>query len=156
MEEIKEEQAISGISLAFFRPRSIEELVLKPVSPKWTSKQLATLRQQSFFDEDGVPPLEKVPYDFKYRYQCDDPTCKGHQQKIVDWEIYQSYRSWKPMYGEGWEEKLRQRYEREMQEQKDTHFFVGTMLAHPQTWIVIGLFYPPRVTFRQDVLFTDV
>ena len=25
---------------------------------------------------------------------------------------------------------------------KDTHFFVGTILAYPKTWVVIGVFYP--------------
>jgi hypothetical protein len=25
---------------------------------------------------------------------------------------------------------------------KDTHFYVGTILAHPQSWVIIGVFYP--------------
>ena len=25
---------------------------------------------------------------------------------------------------------------------KDTHFFVGTILAYQKTWVVIGVFYP--------------
>ncbi len=25
---------------------------------------------------------------------------------------------------------------------KDTHFYVGTILAYPNTWVVIGVFYP--------------
>lgn len=25
---------------------------------------------------------------------------------------------------------------------KDTHFFVGTILAHPKSWVVIGVFWP--------------
>jgi hypothetical protein len=25
---------------------------------------------------------------------------------------------------------------------KDTHFYVGTILAHPKSWVVIGVFYP--------------
>jgi hypothetical protein len=25
---------------------------------------------------------------------------------------------------------------------KDTHFFVGTILAHPRSWVVIGVFWP--------------
>ncbi len=27
---------------------------------------------------------------------------------------------------------------------KDTHFFVGTILAHPTSWVVIGVFYPKK------------
>ena len=25
---------------------------------------------------------------------------------------------------------------------RDTHFFVGTILAYPKTWVVIGVFWP--------------
>ena len=31
-----------------------------------------------------------------------------------------------------------------MIEKKDTHFFVGTVASHPNRWIIIGLFFPPR------------
>jgi hypothetical protein len=27
---------------------------------------------------------------------------------------------------------------------KDTHFYVGTVSAHPTSWVVIGMFYPVR------------
>ena len=26
----------------------------------------------------------------------------------------------------------------------DTHFYVGTVLAHPKNWVVVGTFYPKR------------
>ena len=25
---------------------------------------------------------------------------------------------------------------------RDTHFYVGTILAHPRSWVVIGVFWP--------------
>ncbi len=34
---------------------------------------------------------------------------------------------------------------------KDTRFIVGTILAHPSSWVVIGLFYPKKDT--QGLLF---
>lgn len=154
LEEIREQQFNEGISLGFFRPQSIDRLVIRPASSSWTEAQLATLRKQSFFEEEGPAPLEKVPYDFSYSYRCSHPQCRGHEQKVVDWEIYQPYRTWKVQYGDQWEEKLRQRYEHEMQERFDTHFFVGTMRRHPKTWIIVGLFYPPNTAYRQDMLFT--
>ena len=30
----------------------------------------------------------------------------------------------------------------------DTHFYVGTVHRFPATWIVVGLFYPPKVASR--------
>jgi len=26
----------------------------------------------------------------------------------------------------------------------ETHFFVGTIHRYPASWIIVGLFYPPR------------
>ena len=40
--------------------------------------------------------------------------------------------------------KFRQTYETEMIHKNDTHFYVGTVASHPNRWIIIGLFYPPR------------
>ncbi len=145
LEEIWREQELDNISLGFFKPKCIDHLDIEPATAQWTQKQLASLQQQNFFIRDNPRPLEKVPYDFKYRFWCDDPRCKGHHAKIVDWEIYQSYRKWYNQYGPNdWEEKLRERYERDMQEKNDTHFFMGTLRAHPKSWIIIGLFYPPK------------
>ena len=61
----------------------------------------------------------------------------------TDWEMGQSYRSWARQYGNGWEEKFREKYEQELVKKRDLHFFVGNLHQHPGTWIVVGLFYPP-------------
>ena len=29
---------------------------------------------------------------------------------------------------------------------RDTHFYVGTIHQHPKEWIIVGLFYPPPET----------
>ena len=63
----------------------------------------------------------------------------------TDWEMGQAYRAWRRQYGSaGWEAKFRQQFETEMIEKNDTHFFVGTIHQHPGSWIIVGLFYPPR------------
>ncbi|MEA1958719.1 MAG: hypothetical protein U9N44_03470, partial [Chloroflexota bacterium] len=98
LETIREGQELSKISLALFRPKRIEALIIEPSSNNWTSKQLDALQQQHFFDGDKPMPLEKIPFDFKYRYTCDDTDCRGHEQSVVDWEIYQSYRRWLKEY----------------------------------------------------------
>lgn len=62
----------------------------------------------------------------------------------TDWEMGQAYRAWRQGYGDRWEAKFRLRFEAEMKGKYDTHFFVGTVHQHPGSWIIIGLFYPPR------------
>ena len=43
--------------------------------------------------------LEKIPWDFSFRFICNDPNCKIiHKLKITDWELYQAYRNFKKTY----------------------------------------------------------
>jgi hypothetical protein len=35
-----------------------------------------------------------------------------------------------------------------MIEKYDTHFFVGTVHQHPKNWIIVGLFYRPRLAMN--------
>src|SRR6266852_1894792 len=44
------------------------------------------------------------------------------------------------------ESKFRQKYEDEMIDKFDIHFFVGTVHKHPDAWIIVGRFYPPSRT----------
>jgi hypothetical protein len=132
-------------TLGLIRPASITRLRISPAEPRdWTESELAMLRQQHLFVEAPKQELEKVPFVFRYEFRCPEETCSGHTLMCTDWEMSQAYRKWKTEYGDGWQDKFRQRFEREMMDKKDTHFFVGTVASHPNRWIIIGLFYPPR------------
>lgn len=49
--------------------------------------------------EPSLEALEEIPYRFRYRYTChDEPGCQGHHQRLLDWELGQSYRSWRDKY----------------------------------------------------------
>jgi hypothetical protein len=40
-------------------------------------------------------------------------------------------------------EKVRHKFlEQICSPERETHFFVGTILSHPKTWVIIGAFYP--------------
>ena len=66
----------------------------------------------------------------------------------TDWEMAQSYRSWRDEYEEEWETKFRMKYERQMIDILDTYFYVGTVHRYPKEWIIVGLFYPPKPVIR--------
>lgn len=135
----------TGSTLGIFRPKQIKQLIIEPEKPpSWTTNELAMLSQASFFDAKPLNLLEKIPYKFIYSFVCTDAECSGHRLSISDWEIGQSWRSWKVRYGNQWEQPFRQRYELEMIQKYDTHFYVGTLKAHPDRWIIVGLFYPPK------------
>ena len=130
-------------TLGLFRPKTIRRLLIAHDTPDWSEGELQLLRQQTLFGPAPKTDLEKVPYKFRYDFECDDTACRGHQLLCTDWEMGESWRKWKDKYGDQWEEKFRQRYESYMINERDTHFFVGTIHQHPKEWIIVGLFYPP-------------
>lgn len=136
-------------TLGLVRPRSIRRLLIEPDDPTWDTEQLAILRQPDLFDPPPDHELEKIPFLFRYEFWCDDQDCNGHTLACTDWEMAQSWRDWRRVYGNGWEEKFRERYESDMISKKDTHFFVGTHHRF-KTWMIIGVFYPP-VTAQGDL-----
>jgi hypothetical protein len=132
-------------TLGFFKPAKITRFVLEADTRAWTRAQLQALGQGQLFGEKPATDLEKVPFKAKYEFVCDEPSCRGHSLMCTDWEMGQAWRSWRDRYGDdGWEQMFRQRFETEMIQEKDTHFFVGTVAEHPHRWIIVGLFYPPN------------
>ena len=141
---LKKERDEKGYpTLGIFKPKKIENLSINTAASDWSPAQLDILRQGHLFEKRPEQQLEKVPFDFQYRFFCDETTCSGHKLLCTDWEIGESWRAWKGKYGNKWEEKFRLRYEREMIEKYDTHFYVGTLHQYPDVWIIVGLFYPP-------------
>lgn len=131
-------------TLGFIKPKKIISFSITSCSPHWTEYQLTSLRQYPMFSELPKTELEKLPYEFRYVFQCDDPNCHTHTLSCTDWEMGASYRAWRYKYGNKWETQFRNRYETEMILGRDTHFYVGTIHGHPGEWIIIGLFYPPK------------
>jgi hypothetical protein len=68
-----------------------------------------------------------------------------HNLTCFDWEMGQAYRRWRRQYGDNWEQPFRSRFESEMISKNDTHLFVGNLHQFPTSWIVVGLFYPPKL-----------
>lgn len=131
-------------TLGFFKPRLIRRFLIRKDDPNWSQADLEKLSQPSMFEKAPFKLLEKIPYKFIYQVFCDEDTCNGHHLSCTDWELGQSYRKWTKQYGTEWDKKFRQRYEDEMINRNDTHVFVGTVSAHPASWIIVGLFYPPK------------
>ena len=132
-------------TLGIFKPAELRRLIIKPTAENWTEEQLQIMRQGNLFESEPAEELQKIPFDFSYEFRCADASCKGHTMKCTDWEMGQSWRKWRQEYGENWENAFREKYETEMRDRFDTHLYVGTIHQHPKEWIVVGLFYPPKV-----------
>jgi hypothetical protein len=131
-------------TLGIFKPKSISALRIEETSPEWSEAELARLRQYPLFTKAPANELEKIPFTFSYEFTCDTPGCPSHKLSCTDWEIGAAFRGWKKKYGKDWRERFIKRFETEMILKNDTRFFVGTIHGHPDTWIIIGLFYPKK------------
>jgi hypothetical protein len=148
--DLEERRAATGETLGFLRPKKLIELQITPLpnnEREWTDTEKAKLAQDGLFDSADVAsrlPLEKVPYDFHYRYECE--TADGAEvcrHKITDWEAGVLYRKCLRRYGAAWESKFRQKLEAEFA-QKDLILMMGTMHRFPDQWLIVGLVYPPK------------
>ena len=148
MEDLKEQQGKDRTSLGIFKPKTINDLVITSTNPEWPEQYLNELKQRRLFEKRQrtlVPP-RKVPFNFHYQFACDDQRCNGnHKLSIHDWEAGALF--WKMVdkgcSHEDASQKVRDKFLNDLcGADKDTHFYVGTILAHPNSWVVIGVFYP--------------
>lgn len=146
LEGLQELQRRDGTSLGMVRPKAIQRLVKRPAQP-WTERERGYLRQEQL-DLGGqgstyLKELEQIPWSFAYEFTCDDDRCaKPHVISTIDWEIGAAYRQWSRDYGDGWEDKLREKFEVELPA-TDLHLVLGNVAAHPQVFQIVGLVRPP-------------
>jgi len=147
--EVQRRQRTDGTSLAAVRPAAVTGLVAQAIPANWTLKQEAVLNQLSLVGS-RARELEKVPFAFKLIYRCSDSQCRGHEQSIIDWEIGEAYRSWRGLSPEDRIHKIRDKWLGELcSPGKDTLLFIGNMKAHPANFLVLGIFWPPRLQGSQ-------
>lgn len=148
IEEIK----VQGKSLGMIRPKNIKYTVEK-TDRSWTVGKQSILDQGDLF-RYGNPfsDLEKIPYKFFYHFTDEDD--KHHKCSIIDWEISQLFRKMRNLSNaqtlKGKEEealeKVRIKLEEEFLSPKlDLHFFMGNLKRYKNSFVVIGLVYPPRL-----------
>jgi hypothetical protein len=94
-------------------------------------------------------PIEEIPYHFYYHfYCCSESSCPGHKLPIVDWEINEAYRKYRKRYVD--EQivlnKLEERWLNIADVSRcDVRFFVGNQLRFHNNFMVLGVFWPPRI-----------
>ena len=128
---LQKDQKARGTSLGFFKPAVVENFDWEPVpSPRATEKG-----------------HEGLSYRFRYHYRCADSDCSGHSQIIVDRDLAESFRDWTKKYGNEQValENLRRLWLDEMcGPDKDTYFFAGNVAKLPQSFLILGVFWPRR------------
>jgi hypothetical protein len=139
--ELQRRQAIDRTSLGMFRPTDVEMSITEEPGD-WTPAQAAKLDQLSLFGPTKSR-LERIPWRFKYHYRCSDQKCGGHNQSYIDWEVIASWLNWRYPLEEKKERVLAHYVDMMCGTEKDTRFFVGNMHLHEQSFLVLGVFWPP-------------
>lgn len=146
LEELKRLQDQDNTSLGIVKVSQIEDIYYEVDDEDWKPEWRSQLEQMNLF-ENPRRRLEKIPYKFKFRFRCDDASCKGHDMSITDWEAGVLYLNSLDS-AEGTPEvaarKVCERYRRLCDtETRDVYFYVGTVLKWGN-WIILGAFYPPK------------
>ncbi len=133
-------------SLGAFKPRDVKFLCKK--ARKKDLKKRAIPYLQLDFWRRKKEPIEVIPFDFRYKFYCyDEPSCPGHNYSIIDWEIMELYRKCRDTYPS--QDELIQKMEETWltmmcSPKRDVYFFVGNIWRHPNIFMILGVFYPPR------------
>lgn len=144
-----EEIIKNGASLGIIKPLEIVKAFYEESERDWTDKQNAVLQQLNLFKVKK--DLDKIPYNFLYRFKCDDPECKTtHSMSVIDWGLNELYRKMlqkAPYRSQIDREKYAidmviQKMETEMK--KDLHLIVGNQKLWHKVFMIIGLFYPKK------------
>jgi len=138
--QLHAENRESNRSLGIIRPDagSLKFLVKPAKDADAEDRQIADQvlqMQQSSFLEDPLTPLEKPEFAFVYRYTSAQ---HPHNHQIHDWEVQEAFRQYKRSYGDAALDHLKRMYGQTIPA-GNLHLIMGTMAAHPRTFIIIGL-----------------
>ena len=142
--ELKVRHNQDKTSLGIVRPTRVLDLKIEETDREWKPEWQSVLNQFQLF---GPQPrlLAKIPFKFSYVFECED-NARPHNAMIEDWELGVLYVKEVDRLGD--EKKAAESVKCKFLYQlcapdKDTCFFMGTVFPY-NTWIVVGIFWPPK------------
>jgi hypothetical protein len=144
----------SGLSnthtLGIVKPLSfrleIEEM--KADEKEWTKSEITYLTGEGLFDSGAIrnrSVLRKLPYKFYYSFETNEEgKITSHRHLITDWEVGMLFWNCYDHNKNNWENKFRQKLEKEFQKSKDLHLLMGSHHRFKENWLIVGLIYPPK------------
>jgi len=142
IEELDQMYQLDKTSLGLIKPKDVFDF--------YHTEDLEILDERLSFQKTllggKIPLMADIPHIFKYRFICQGcPDGKEHNIQCEDWELLESYRKWGISYGRTsvlWE-KLYLKYFTELYLKRELFFFMGMFSLFP-SWLIIGLYYPPK------------
>lgn len=143
LDELKQDRSCSGVSLGVVMPSEVIDIEVEEVESEWSEQDVAKLNQLKL-GTSVARELKKIPFRFQYVFMCEDDL-KPRRAAITDWELGMRYlRNRKTMNPPEAADEVGEFYVNLMDATKyDSRLFMGTTLPF-NTWIVIGVFRPPK------------
>ncbi|NNG01243.1 MAG: hypothetical protein HKM93_17765 [Desulfobacteraceae bacterium] len=154
VEALRAAQVESSVSLGIVKPGKVHRVVIQSRDVNEVksaiSKKDSVINQLDLFETKK--DLYILPVRIMIEFSCNDPACTGHKMSILDWEFGQLYRN--VAKSRNWQVKIESKIMNEIfGAERDTYIILGNMAAHPQTFCVLGFFWPPKAPSRQKQLF---
>jgi hypothetical protein len=155
VEALRDAQKKDGTSLGIVKPKNVHRAIIQPRDRLEVEQAIA--KKDSIINQLDLFETKKdlyiLPIRIMIEFSCDEPECNGHKMSILDWEFGQLYR--KVVKQKDWQAKIEAKIMKEIfSETRDTYIILGNIAAHPQTFCVLGFFWPPKSGPRQLGLFT--
>ena len=144
VKQLRDLHNMNQTSLGIVRPTKVLDLKIEPADPEW-KPEWQTLYDQLRLFGPVQKPLRKIPYKFSYVFECKDSQ-KPHSAMIEDWELGTLWLNEVARLGNEEQAALsvKRKFLGEMcSDEKDTLFFMGTVFPY-NTWVVLGVFWPPK------------
>jgi hypothetical protein len=156
VEALQTAQSENGTSIGMVKPAIVTDVIAVPFSRSeqdefWSKSQEIAAQQQLFDmveDKGIVRTLPAPQFRFQIQFHCDDSACtKDHCLSVFDWEVDALFNRLRVsgVSRESARDEVIAKLRNEVcGAEKDTHFFLGNMAAYPQSFTIVGLWYPPR------------
>jgi len=151
--ELKDLYEHQRVSLGIVRPTRVLDVEVTPSDAEWKPEWRSLFSQLLLFGPQQKP-LRKLPYKFQYVFECEDSE-KPLRAMIEDWELGVLFLKESDRLGsdEAAAKSVRDRYLNVLYApDRDTRLFMGTRFPF-NTWLVIGVFWPPTTAGKQTDLF---
>lgn len=133
-------------SLGIVRPKELLEVRLRKRPERevreWMEKERARMAEQLVFG-DPPKPLDCVPVTFNVSWKCDDPACKTHDMRLLQWGLHELYR--KLASDRDCDAKVTEKMKKELdQNGRDVYFFLGNLRGTECVFGLMDSYSPPK------------
>lgn len=152
--ELVNRHELDRTSLGVVRPSRVLDLEIRKANPEWKPEWQLLFNQLRLFGPQQKP-LRKIPYTFHYVFECSDSSGKHHTAMCEDWELGVLFlkEAERLSSEDAAAESVRRKFLEDLcHDDRDTRFFMGTHFPY-NTWLVLGVFWPPRSRSSQPTLF---